>query len=264
MLGDETTFHPVCGYGWINYFIGGHQFCQLALYVPALGKTTLLSVKQHMCWQGDYFHAEDNEAILAFPNCQIQFDITPEISIPIHPAAHSTSHYAFDEAAAVPIPSLNNHVQQSIDLVSKHVTTCLPDPEDHLQFHQTVQLMCISPNNATMSSQATPDSIGYDVTSTQHVIIPPGNICEISTSLSTALPNGMYIRIAPRSSNALKHLTIEEGVVDGDNHGEIKVLMKNNNQHPITIRPYEKIAQFIFEKVAVPFIQLTTKLPPSI
>jgi dUTP pyrophosphatase len=65
--------------------------------------------------------------------------------------------------------------------------------------------MQLSPN-ATIPKQVTPGSIGYDVTSTQHIIIQPGDICKISTGLATALPEGMYICIAPQSSNALRHL----------------------------------------------------------
>jgi hypothetical protein len=187
-----------------------------------------------MRWQGTYFHAKDNEAILAFPGCQIYFNIHPEISIPIHPASTSTTHYAFNKETAMPAPSTPNHTQSSIQLVSKQVTKRLPNPEDHKQFSETVQLMLLSPN-ATVPSRATPGSIGYDVTSTQHVIIRPGDISKLSTGLSTVLPQGMYIYVALHSSNALNHLTVEGCVIDGDYQGEINVLIKNHNNHPITI-----------------------------
>jgi hypothetical protein len=211
MLGNEQTFHPVRGYGWINYYMGGYRIRQLALYVPALGNTTLLLVKQHMRWQGTYFHAEDNEAILAYPTCQIYFHIQPEISLPIHPAVTSTAPFAFNEETAVPAESSHHPTKSTIQLVSKQVKTYVRNPVDQSQFKGTVHLMLLSPNATIPTKQATPGSIGYGVTSTQHVIIRPGDISKLSTGLSTALPPSMYICIAPRSSNALNHLTVEGG-----------------------------------------------------
>jgi hypothetical protein len=44
MLGDDTTYHPVEGYGWVNYLLKGKRIRHHALFIPALGKTSLLSV----------------------------------------------------------------------------------------------------------------------------------------------------------------------------------------------------------------------------
>jgi hypothetical protein len=71
MLDDESTFHLVKGYEYINYTLKGHRIRHQALYIPALGKTSLLSVKQHVQWKGNYFHAESNSAVIAFPNSTI-------------------------------------------------------------------------------------------------------------------------------------------------------------------------------------------------
>jgi deoxyuridine 5'-triphosphate nucleotidohydrolase len=113
---------------------------------------------------------------------------------------------------------------------------------------------------ATLPSQSTPGSIGHDVTCTHDAVIAPGTIAKLNTSLSTALPTGMYIQIAPRSSYALQHQSIEGGVIDNDFRGEIRVLMKNNSSEPMIIKAGNRVAQFIFERAAIPFLQLTTQL----
>ena len=117
--------------------------------------------------------------------------------------------------------------------------------------------------NAVIPKPATPGSIGFDVQAIHTHTIQPNSIARIRTGLSTALPSGMYLRIAPRSSLALQHITVEGGVVDGDYRGEITVLMKNNGDKPFDIIPKDKIAQFIFESASSPHIQTVTSLPPS-
>jgi hypothetical protein len=102
MLGDESTFHPVKGYGCVNYTLKGHRIRHQALYIPALGKTSLLSVKQHVQWKGNYFHAESNSAVIAFPNATIDFDVKDEIESTIIPSSQSHLPYTFDEETATP------------------------------------------------------------------------------------------------------------------------------------------------------------------
>jgi deoxyuridine 5'-triphosphate nucleotidohydrolase len=259
MLGDENTYHPVSGYGWINYIIDGHRVRQPALYIPALGNTTLISVKQHMKWEGNYFHAENNQATIAYPTFQVSLHTRHEIAAYILPVRDQSMPIDFNEATAIPTPSSSTPTAKSIKLVSKVVHDYIPDKTKHPQFAEKVQIMKLTPT-ASLPRQSTPGSIGHDVTCTHDTIIAPGEIAKLSTGLSTALPKGMYIRIAPRSSYALKHQTIEGGVIDNDFRGEIKVLMKNNSSKPTIIKTGDRIAQFIFEKAAIPYLEITTSL----
>eukprot|EP00957_Ditylum_brightwellii_P043509 3298469-Ditylum_brightwellii.AAC.1 len=53
--------------------------------------------------------------------------------------------------------------------------------------------------------------------------IPPNSCKAISTSLSMAIPPGLYGCLAPRSGLALKHhIDVGAGVIDPDFKGEIK------------------------------------------
>jgi deoxyuridine 5'-triphosphate nucleotidohydrolase len=263
MLGDEQTYHPVIGYGWINYVVHNHRIRQLALYVPALGDTTLFSVKQHMAWKGTYFHAENNEALLSFPTFSIPLDSTHEISMNIQPAITSTRTIDFDEQQAQEATSSTSPRNYYLPMISKNVKTYLPQPNEHLPFVQTVKVMKLT-QEAVIPQRATNGSIGYDVSAITTVTIEPGTIEKLPTGLATELPKGMYLRVAPRSSLSLKHLTIEGGVIDSDYRGEIRVLMKNNGTAPITISTGDRIAQFIFETASTPYLHTCTSLSNTI
>lgn len=91
----------------------------------------------------------------------------------------------------------------------------------------------------------------------------PGEIYKIPTGLATALPHGMYLRIAPQSSMALNHITVEGGVVNFDYRGENKILLKNNGTKSQTILEGQHVAQFIFERNSIPFLQICDSLSPT-
>ena len=68
----------------------------MGYYVPKFG-TTLISVKQHIKYEGCYFHAEGSSCILAFPRCIIQATIDADITLPITPVTDFSHSYAFDQ-----------------------------------------------------------------------------------------------------------------------------------------------------------------------
>ena len=111
--------------------------------------------------------------------------------------------------------------------------------------------------DAKLPSQATQDSVGYDIHSnlTQDIIIEPKQIAIIPTGLAMDPPPGTYIKIAPRSGLTIKNqLTTMAGIIDPDYRGEIKIIMRNFGDTPQTISRHSKIAQFLVEKVDTPTI----------
>lgn len=98
--------------------------------------------------------------------------------------------------------------------------TFLPHSYQH-EFKETIQVQRLSPT-ATIPCQGTSGSAGFDVTMKQAIKIEPGEISKIPTGLSTTLPQDMYIRVAPQSSLALKHLTVQGGVIDSYYRGIAK------------------------------------------
>ena len=79
-LGDETTTLPIEGYGFMNYTLNDKRMRKIGYYVPGLG-TTLISIKQHIKYQGCYFHAENNTVLLAYPKAVLYATTDPEFAL---------------------------------------------------------------------------------------------------------------------------------------------------------------------------------------
>jgi deoxyuridine 5'-triphosphate nucleotidohydrolase len=264
MLGDETTLVPIVGYGLAKYSINNKTIRKRALYVPALGATALLSVKQHMENKGCYFHAESQKTTLAFPTFLITPSVDKEIDVILQP---STASLDFDELKTQQVSTK----QKSTEHPRHHLTT---NQQQYNFVHHDINNYPIIPETKTvfikklspqaqLPAQGTPGSIGFDVTSTTTIQLLPNTPTKIPTGLATAFPSDMYLRIASRSSMAMKHIQVQGGVVDSDYRGEIQVILNNQSPNPITIQARSKIAQFIFEKAEIPLLQQVTQLPLS-
>jgi dUTP pyrophosphatase len=272
MMGDEQTLVPISGHGFVNYFMHGHRIRHHAYYTPKMGQTILLSTKQHMRSQGCYLHAEGGNTLLAYPDFIIHPRVTDEIDVLIKPAKTSTAPLAFDRSTTPKIAItqrvgwVTNTQQHPTEIeysVLPHTMLPFLQTAESVKKHSTtVKIKKLIPT-AVIPTRATEGSIGYDVSTITSTVINPGIIAKIPTGLATAIPKGMYLRIAPRSSMSLKHLTIEGGVVDQDYRNEIKILIKNNSTKPISIHSGQKIAQFIFEKAHTPCIEPVKSLPPT-
>ena len=62
------------------------------------------------------------------------------------------------------------------------------------------------------------------------------------TGVAALAPLGIYIRIASRSSFALKHIDVVGGVVDPDYHGEIKVILANHGPRDFQVEQGTRVA----------------------
>ena len=187
-LGDNSTCCQIYGYGYITVQLKSYTIRLLALYVPALGDTTLLSIKQHMQWRGAFFHAENHQATLAFPTFSINMFVHNEIEHPLEPSTR-TGNFDFDEAHA--IPSTINTSTSTCRLVKQNILDHLPSPQDYHQFTNTVTFQQLAPE-VIIPSKSTPGSIGYDVHSLHSVEIFPGQIAKVNTGLAVAMPDQMY------------------------------------------------------------------------
>lgn len=95
----------------------------------------------------------------------------------------------------------------------------------------------------------TSKSAGYDLYASESIIVNAGDKALIPIGISIEMPNGVYGRIAPRSSISWKyHTDIGAGVIDQDYRGEIKVLIFNHSGMDLQISKGQKIAQLILEK----------------
>ena len=102
---------------------------------------------------------------------------------------------------------------------------------------------------AKIPRKGTMFSAGYDLYTCSRVDLPSSSRVLVPTGISLRMPQGVYGRIAPRSSLSSK-LCIDIGgeVIDPDYRGEVKVILINNSTAQLEIGAGTRIAQIIFEK----------------
>ena len=114
--------------------------------------------------------------------------------------------------------------------------------------------------NARLPTRGSSKSAGYDLYSSVRGEIQPGKACAVTTGLSIEVPSGHYGRIAPRSSLALKLISVGAGVVDEDYRGEICVVLFNHSNIIFPIDMKTPIAQLILEKISTPPVKEVSEL----
>ena len=102
--------------------------------------------------------------------------------------------------------------------------------------------------SATVPTRGTEGSAGLDLTTMEEYRIS-GEYTLVRTGIAVELRYGTYGRIATRSSLATRGIEIGGGVIDRDFRGEIKVLVHNLSTMDFWIRPGDRVAQMIVEKV---------------
>jgi dUTP pyrophosphatase len=84
------------------------------------------------------------------------------------------------------------------------------------------------------------------------LVLPPGGRAAVPTGIAVALPEGYEGQVRPRSGLALRQgLTLlnAPGTVDADYRGEIRVIVVNHGEAPVTLSRGERIAQLVVQPV---------------
>lgn len=120
-------------------------------------------------------------------------------------------------------------------------------------------------DNAQLPSRGSTKAAGYDLYSTESMVILPGRRAVVPTGISIGMPEGCYGRIAPRSGLAVKHgIQVGAGVVDADYTGELKVVLFNHDVQPYVIKTGYRIAQLILEQNITPTIEEVYSIEESV
>lgn len=110
--------------------------------------------------------------------------------------------------------------------------------------------------NATLPTRGSGGAVGYDLYSTDEVVVPPTHRALIGTGIAMVLPSGVYGRVAPRSGLAVKHgIQVGAGVVDPDYTGEVKVVLFNHGDKNFEVKKGDRIAQLILERCETPGVE---------
>lgn len=132
-----------------------------------------------------------------------------------------------------------------------------------------IQVAIINKSNNSLPSYATEGSSGMDLRADLQASesLAPSQIKAIPTGLFIELPTGYEAQIRPRSGLALKQgLTVlnTPGTIDSDYRGEIKVILINHSDQSQEIKPGERIAQMVIQKVERIQLRLVEKLQDSV
>ena len=101
----------------------------------------------------------------------------------------------------------------------------------------------------------TSGSVGFDIMARETMVVPSQSLSMIPSNLIVEVPKGYMLVVASRSSTpSKKGLTPPHGfgIIDHDYCGpedEIKVLVYNFKNNPVTVTRGEKIAQGVFVKI---------------
>ncbi len=104
-----------------------------------------------------------------------------------------------------------------------------------------------------LPSYATDLAAGMDLLAALEtpITLEPGQRSLVPTGLAIALPAGFEAQIRPRSGLALRDgITVlnSPGTVDADYRGEVKVILANLGDAPVTVERGMRIAQMVVAK----------------
>ena len=117
--------------------------------------------------------------------------------------------------------------------------------------------------NAILPRRGSNSAAGYDLYACidAPITIQPHTTAKIGTGLSFELPEGTYAAIFARSGLATKFGVRPAncvGVCDSDYRGEYIVALHNDSDEPVTIKPFDRIAQMVLhEYVVMNFVEDT-------
>ncbi len=124
---------------------------------------------------------------------------------------------------------------------------------------ERVQVEVASPRQ--LPSRQSQGAAGYDLKSSEDVVVPARGSAVVDTGVKMSLPKGHYGRVAGRSSLAFKHNVVAfEGTIDDDYRGPIKVKLFNHSDEDYKVGSLTRIAQMIIQPYSTPKMDIVDTL----
>ncbi|HZB89865.1 MAG TPA: dUTP diphosphatase [Stellaceae bacterium] len=119
-----------------------------------------------------------------------------------------------------------------------------------------------------LPAYATEGSAGLDLAAALEapLVLAPGARAAVPTGIALALPEGYEGQVRARSGLALRHgiaVLNSPGTIDADYRGELRVILANLGDAPVTIARGERIAQLVVAPVARVALEPVAQLPQS-
>ncbi|KAG6513952.1 hypothetical protein ZIOFF_024289 [Zingiber officinale] len=183
------------------------------------------------------------------------------VNIPIQPTEVNTRNLidgrisiSFDnyQVAAITNPPTYNTRDEEVlsdeDTITNHIVAVLTIARKE---EEELLVKRIS-STAVLPIRRSSGAAGYDLAINRAQDIASHDKALLTTGICIQVPEGLYARIAPRSSAALQGIIIMGGVIDSDYRGEVKILAFNTTNNDIYLNKHECIAQLILEYIATP------------
>jgi dUTP pyrophosphatase len=107
-----------------------------------------------------------------------------------------------------------------------------------------------------LPARMTPAASGCDIVAAcenpDEIVLKPFERTLVPTGLCFEIPVGFEVQVRPRSGLAVKHgITVlnTPGTIDADYRGEVKVILINCGNDPVTIKRGDRIAQLVVAPV---------------
>jgi dUTP pyrophosphatase len=121
-------------------------------------------------------------------------------------------------------------------------------------------------DGAQLPAYARPGDAGADLTTSIDCTLKPGERALIPTGIAIALPDGYVALVHPRSGLAINSgITIvnSPGTIDAGYRGEIKVILINHGDQPVSFSAGDRIAQLVVQRVERARFHEVERLPGS-
>ena len=102
----------------------------------------------------------------------------------------------------------------------------------------------------SLPAYGSPGAAGADLRASQDVVLQPGERAAVPTGLRLEIPPGHVGLVWPRSGLAVNHgVDTLAGVIDSDYRGEVRVVLVNHGQAPVTLKSGDRVAQLLIQPV---------------
>ena len=98
--------------------------------------------------------------------------------------------------------------------------------------------------------RATEKSAGYDLRAGDDANLLPGQVAVVGTGVFLEMPADVMAMVCSRSGLASRGIVVNNapGIVDADYKDEVKVILINQTDQPVSFNAGDKIAQLVFTK----------------
>lgn len=121
-------------------------------------------------------------------------------------------------------------------------------------------------NGGELPKKQTSGSSGYDLYSSEDVVIPAGGAASVSLGFSMEFSEGYEAQIRSRSGLSLKKIIVlnSPGTIDSDYRGDLSVLLLNLSDKDFQVKKGDRVAQMVFAKVEFPELKVVSELSETV